>query len=104
MAQAPQNDDKTEQRKPLSAQVRATACVVGGAGEATLPPTAAPQRPPLRLTDENEGDGDDEGEDVAADRLVVLAVAHGEHLHLGVDVVLAQRLREGGGSGKDKLK
>ena len=45
-------------------------------------------------TDEDEGQGDTEGEDVASEGLVVLAVALGEHAQAGVDVVLTQRLRK----------
>lgn len=40
-------------------------------------------------TDENEGQSDAEGQDVASEGLVVLAVAFGEHAQAGVDVVLA---------------
>lgn len=39
-------------------------------------------------TDEDEGQSDTEGQDVASEGLVVLAVAFGEHAQAGVDVVL----------------
>jgi len=45
-----------------------------------------------RHTDEDEAEGDAEGEDVATEGLVVLAVALGEHAQPGVDVVFAQSL------------
>lgn len=45
-----------------------------------------------RLTYQDEGDGEDEGEDVAAVGLAVLAVALGEEDESGVDAVLAERL------------
>lgn len=44
-------------------------------------------------TDEDEGEADAEGEHVAAQGLVVLAVAFGEDAQARVDVVLAQRLK-----------
>lgn len=47
-----------------------------------------------QLTNENEGNRDDEGEDIAADGLVVLAVPLGEEMQRCVDVVLAQCLVE----------
>lgn len=44
-------------------------------------------------TDEDEGEADAEGEHVAAQGLVVLAVAFGEDAQARVDVVLAQCLK-----------
>lgn len=41
------------------------------------------------ITNEDEGQSDAEGEDVAAKGLVVLAISLGEHLKAGVDVVFA---------------
>ena len=46
------------------------------------------------LTNQDEGHGEDEGEDVASQRLVVLAVTFGEEVQGRVDVVFAQSLRE----------
>ena len=45
-----------------------------------------------RHTDEDEGQGDAEGEDVATEGLVVLAVALCEHAQAGIDVVFTQSL------------
>lgn len=39
-------------------------------------------------TDEDEGQSDTEGQDVASEGFVVLAVAFGEHAQARVDVVL----------------
>lgn len=39
-------------------------------------------------TDENEGQSDNKGKDVAFEGLVVLAVTFGKHAKAGVDVVL----------------
>lgn len=43
-------------------------------------------------TNEDEGQSDDEGQDVATQRLVVLAVAFGKVGQAGVDVVFTQSL------------
>lgn len=51
------------------------------------------------LTNEYEGDGQDKGEHVAPERLVVLAVTLGEKADDGVQLILAQALR-GTGTGK----
>ena len=45
-----------------------------------------------RHTDEDEGQGNAEGEDVATEGLIVLAVALCEHAQAGVDVVFTQSL------------
>lgn len=47
------------------------------------------------LTDDYEGDSDDESQNVASDWLVVLAVSLGEELQCSVDVVFTQSLRGG---------
>lgn len=39
-------------------------------------------------TDENEGQSDNKGKDVAFEGLVVLAITFGKHAKAGVDVVL----------------
>lgn len=39
-------------------------------------------------TNEDEGQSDNEGQDVASEGLVVLAVAFGENAQAGIDVVL----------------
>lgn len=59
------------------------------------------------LTNDNEGHGNEESEDVSTDWFVVLAVALGEEVQSFVDVVLAQGLEdfgstdEGGQSGRE---
>ena len=45
-----------------------------------------------RHTDEDEGQSDAEGKDVAAEGFVVLAVALGKHAQTRVDVVFTQSL------------
>lgn len=39
-------------------------------------------------TDEDEGQSNTEGQDVASEGLVVLAIAFGKHAQAGVDVIL----------------
>lgn len=46
-------------------------------------------------TDEDEGHRNDEGQDVTADRFVVLAVPFGKEVQSFVNVVFAQSLRRG---------
>lgn len=46
-------------------------------------------------TNEDEGQTNGEGEEVASEGLVVLAVAFGEHSQVRVNVVLTQRLTTG---------
>lgn len=46
------------------------------------------------LTNENEGDGNNEGEDIASDWLIVLSVSFGEEVQSFVDVVFAQSLNK----------
>ncbi len=45
------------------------------------------------FTDQDEGQADDEGEDVRTQRLFVLPVAFGKHMHPRVDLILAQGLQ-----------
>jgi hypothetical protein len=53
------------------------------------------------LTNDYEGDSDDESQNVASDWLVVLAVSLGEELQCSVDVVFTQSLRGGGREGEE---
>ena len=46
-------------------------------------------------TDEDEAQTDGEGEQVASERLVVLAIAFGKHSQVRVNVILTQRLHTG---------
>lgn len=43
-------------------------------------------------TNEDKGQSDTEGQDVATEGLIVLAIAFGEHAQARVDVVLTQSL------------
>lgn len=45
-------------------------------------------------TDEDEGQSDTKGQDVASEGLIVLAVTFGEHVQARVDVVLTQSLHK----------
>lgn len=53
-------------------------------------------------TNEDEGQSDAKGQDVAAQGLVVLAVTFGKHAQAGVDVVFTQSLRGCRGFSKKK--
>lgn len=65
-----------------------------------------PSEQAAELTNDNEGHGNDESEDVCTDWFVVLAVSLGEEVQSFVDVVLTQGLEhfgstdEGGQSGR----
>lgn len=43
-------------------------------------------------TNEDEAQGDNKGQDVASEGLIVLAVTFGKHAQAGVDVILTQSL------------
>lgn len=44
------------------------------------------------LTDEDEGEADEEGQDVTTERFVILSVTLRKHAQAGVDVVFTQSL------------
>ncbi len=56
------------------------------------------------FTDQDEGQADDEGEDVRTQRLFVLPVAFGKHMHPRVDLILAQGLQTSISTTTDSMK